>query len=62
MKKWLLNHFLPVWAKETVLLENRQLRKENQDLQIRIQQLQAYIDGLRLGLRTIKRMRRGGEQ
>ena len=62
MKKWLLNHFLPVWAKETVLLENRQLRKENQDLQIRIQQLQAYIDGLRLGLRTIKRMRRGGER
>ena len=62
MKKWLLNHFLPVWAKETVLLENRQLRKDNQDLQIRIQQLQAYIDGLRLGLRTIKRMRRGGEQ
>lgn len=23
MKKWLINNFLPMWAKETVLAENR---------------------------------------
>ena len=59
MKKWLLDHFLPMWAKETVLWENRQLRKENQALQNRNEQLQAYIDGVRLGLRAVKR---GGQQ
>ena len=60
MKKWLLNHFLPMWAKETVLLENRQLQKENRALQIKVDRLQAYIDGVRLGLRTVRR--EGGKQ
>ena len=55
MKKWLLNHFLPMWAKETVLWENRQLKVENRALQIKVDQLQAYIDGVRLGLRTVRR-------
>ena len=55
MKKWLLNHFLPMWAKETVLWENRQLKKENQALQVKVDLLQAYIDGVRLGLRTVRR-------
>ena len=59
MKKWLLNHFLPMWAKETVLWENRQLKKENRALQVKVDQLQAYIDGVRLGLRA---GRRGGQQ
>ena len=42
MKKWLLNHFLPMWAKETVLWENRQLRKENRALQVKNDQLQDW--------------------
>ena len=62
MKKWLLNRFLPMWAKETVLWENRQLRKENRALQVKVDQLQAYIDGVRLGLRTARRIRTGGEK
>ena len=62
MKKWLLNHFLPMWAKETVLWENRQLRKENRALQIKVDQQQAYIDGVRAGLRAVKRIRTGGEK
>ena len=65
MKKWLLNNFLPMWAKETVLWENRQLRKENRALQIKNDQLQAYIDGVQLGLRAVKRISvvsRGGER
>lgn len=62
MKKWLLNHFLPMWAKETVLWENRQLRKENQALQVKNEQLQAYIDGVQTGLRVVKRIRIGGEK
>lgn len=65
MKKWLLNNFLPMWAKETVLWENRQLRKENRALQMKNDQLQAYIDGVQLGLRAVKRIgtvSRGGKR
>ena len=64
MKRWLQNRFLPMWAKETVLRDNRILQQENAQLQQKIQQLEAYIDGLHRGLRTIKRSRvaiRGGE-
>ena len=37
MKKWLLNHFLPMWAKETVLADNRKLQQEVYELQQEIQ-------------------------
>ena len=63
MKKWLVNSFLPMWAKETVLQENRQLQQENKRLQQRVSELEAYALGLRTGLRAIGRMRiYGGEK
>ena len=62
MKKWLMNNFLPMWAKETVLQENRQLQQENQRLQQRIGRLEAYALGLRTGLRAVGRMHLGGEK
>ena len=62
MRKWLLDQFLPMWAKETVLWENRQLQKENRALQVKVDQLQAYIDGVRTGLRAAKRIPTGGEK
>lgn len=64
MKKWLFNHFLPLWAKETVLRQNRRLEQENAALQKKIDELEAYITGLQMGLRAVKRIRivnRGGE-
>ena len=64
MKRWLQNRFLPMWAKETVLRDNRFLQQENAQLQQKIRQLEAYIDGLHRGLRTVNRSRaavRGGE-
>ena len=60
MKKWLTDRFLPMWAKETVLSENRQLRLENRQLRQKVSELEAYALGLRTGLRTIGRMRLGG--
>ena len=60
MKKWLVDNFLPMWAKETVLRENRQLRQENRALEKRISELEAYAQGLRTGLRAVGRMRLGG--
>jgi len=64
MKKWLIERFLPMWAKETVLSENRQLRKENGMLQQKVRQLEAYIRGMESGMRAGKRItiyNRGGE-
>ncbi len=64
MKKWLCDHFLPMWAKETVLAENRRLRKENEKLSQLVEQKDAYIQGLQLGIRAGKRIsiyNRGGE-
>ena len=52
-----------MWAKETVLQENRQLQQENKRLQQRVSELEAYALGLRTGLRAIGRMRIfGGEK
>ena len=62
MKKWLVNGFLPMWAKETVLRENRQLQQENLALRQEISRLEAYGKGLRTGLRAAGRVNRGGEQ
>ena len=64
MKKWLIEEFLPMWAKETVLSDNRQLRQKNEQLQQKVHQLEAYIRGLESGMRGNKRIQiynRGGE-
>lgn len=56
MRKWLIDRFLPMWAKETVLAENKHLRKENRHLQEKLRQQEAYIEGMQVGLRAVKRI------
>ena len=56
MKKWIVERFLPMWAKETVLSDNRRLIDENLRLRQKNSQLQAYIDGVHTGIRTAKRI------
>lgn len=56
MKKWFLERFLPMWAKETVLSDNRQLKRQNRKLRQENEQLYAYIRGLELGVRTLRRI------
>lgn len=56
MKKWLIDRFLPMWAKETVLAENRHLRLENRHLQEKLERQEAYIQGVQAGLRAVKRI------
>lgn len=55
-KRWLIEQFLPVWLKGELLKENEQLRSELQEKQIHIRELNAYIEGLELGLRTQRRI------
>lgn len=57
MKKWLIGKFLPMWAKETVLYENRCLLAENDKLQKKVKELEAYIQGMQVGLHSVKRIR-----
>ena len=59
MKKWLTDRFLPIWAKETVLSDNRRLKRQLRTVQQENERLQAYIRGLENGLRALKR---GGAQ
>lgn len=64
MKNWLQNNFLPMWAKETMLRDNHRLERENEKLQQKVLELEAYITGLQTGLRAVKRIsivNRGGE-
>ena len=51
MKKWLTQHFLPLWAKETVLRDNKLLQAENKALRQNLAEQERYIEGIRLGLR-----------
>ena len=52
MKNWFLEHFLPMWAKETVLRDNRELRKALRRLRKENDCLKAYIRGLEKGNRV----------
>jgi len=56
MKKWLQNNFLPMWAKETLLRDKRQLERENSGLQQKVRELEAYIQGVQAGLRVNNRI------
>ena len=55
-KKWLVDHFLPMWAKETVLQENRALRRENDELKKKLDIRDAYIAGIEIGSRALRRI------
>lgn len=51
MKKWFQERFLPMWAKESVLRDNRLLLQQNQALSQRVKELKAYIRGMQAGIR-----------
>ena len=56
MKKWFLERFLPMWAKETVYADNRKLLKDNRRLTQCIKEQDAYIRGLETGLRSMRKI------
>lgn len=58
MKKWLTEQFLPMWAKESVLRDNRALKRQIRSLEQRLQVREAYIRGLESGLRSARKIRK----
>lgn len=56
MKKWLIDGFLPMWAKETVLSDNRRLKRQLRLLEQENKEMKAYIQGLETGIRAGKKI------
>lgn len=56
IKQWLYDRFLPMWAKETVLADNRALKRKVDELEQKNRELEAYIEGLNAGLRGMRRI------
>ena len=54
-KTWLLETFLPAWAKDTVYHENRVIQAKLERKDQEIKELNAYIDGLETALRSMRR-------
>ena len=63
-KKWLINTFLPAYAKDTLLREAEKLAAENAELRHQIAERDAYIEGLERGIRNQRRIiiNTGGKQ
>lgn len=63
IKKWLVSEFLPVWAKQTLIEENTKLTAKVADLEKKLAEQYAYIDGLEAGIRAQRRIiiNTGGE-
>ena len=51
-KRWLIDRVLPVWAREELLRQIRELEKENERLRNVVALKQEYIDGLKWGVRA----------
>lgn len=56
VRKWLLERFLPAWAKDSVYRENRALRDKLERQERDIRELNAYIDGLETAMRSMRRI------
>lgn len=50
-KKWLINRYLPLWARQEMQEEIHSLKREKAALERRIDHLTAYINGLETGIR-----------
>lgn len=53
LREKLIHRYLPLWMKETVLIENKRLKKENERLKHANRELEAYIDGINLGFKYV---------
>lgn len=55
-RKWLLEKFLPAWAKDSVYADNKRLLAQLERQAQEMRELNAYIDGLETALRSMRRI------
>lgn len=55
-RKWLLEKFLPAWAKDSVYAENKRLLAQLERQAQEMRELNAYIDGLETALCSMRRI------
>ena len=53
LKKWLVDRYLPAYAREVLLEENERLRKDLEDARGELRELQNYAAGLEYALRHL---------
>lgn len=56
IKWWFWNHFLPMWAKETILKELQRVYDLLEKKEMELQEIKAYSTGLETGIRSLKRI------
>lgn len=56
VKKWLVNKYLPAYAKQTILEDNKRLNLALQAQKERINELEAYIDGIQFATRATRKI------
>lgn len=56
LKLWLVDKILPIWAKAELLRQIAQQQEIIRQQEIRIRELNAYADGLEMGLRSMRRI------
>ena len=55
-KRWLVNKYLPTWARQTLEQENKDLEAQISRMKLEMADLKGYCDGLETALRTIRRI------
>ena len=55
-KLWLVDKILPVWAKAELMRQIKALEEKVREQEIKIRELNAYADGLEMGLRSQRRI------
>lgn len=57
LRLWLVQRFLPMWAKETILAENERLYAQLAQSRAECERLRAYAGGLEAGLAAVRGMK-----
>lgn len=53
LKRWLVDRYLPAYAREVLLEENERLRKDLEDARGELRELQNYAAGIEYALRHL---------
>lgn len=57
LRDWLIREYLPAWAKQELLAENKLLREKLAHCRAEYDTLRSYADGLELGLQALRSIR-----